>query len=64
MDFLMSLDTTEEFLWKYFVYWIIRTHLSSIACTYISQLADFTIAAWITATGHTNIFLTKGNGVL
>lgn len=63
MDFLMSLDTTEEFLWKYFVYWIIRTHLSSIASTYISQLANFTIAAWITATGH-NIFLTKGNGVL
>lgn len=47
MDFLMSLDTTEEFLWKYFVYIYIYiiTHLSSIACTYISQLADFTIAA-------------------
>lgn len=64
MDCLTSLDTTEEFLWKHSAYWIIRTHLSSTAATYISQLADFTIAAWIRATGHTNIFLTKGNGVL
>lgn len=64
MDCLMSLDTTEEFLWKHFVYWIIRTHVSSTASTYISQLADFTIAVWIRATGHTNIFLTKGNGAL